>query len=86
MTHIDVNNPQAEARILAFARQQGIGLAAVVEKLALDYLPATQVEDPTLALFAQWEKEDDLLSEEERAKNDKVYAKIEKNGIPRVRI
>ena len=40
----------------------------------------------TQSLFAQWAEEDAQMTEEERAKNERVYAEIEKNGIPRVQI
>jgi hypothetical protein len=40
----------------------------------------------TQALFAQWVEEDARLTEEERTKNECIYAEIEKNGIPRVQI
>ena len=43
-------------------------------------------EDPTLALFAQWDREDALMTPEEKAENDRIYAEIEKNGIPRVQL
>lgn len=38
----------------------------------------------TKALFAQWAEEDAQLTEEEHAENERIYAEIEKNGIPRV--
>ena len=40
----------------------------------------------TQALFAQWAEEDARLTEEERTNNERIYAEIEKNGIPRVQI
>ena len=40
----------------------------------------------TPALFAIWALEDALLTEEERQKNERIYAEIEKNGIPGVQI
>ena len=40
----------------------------------------------TQAMFAQWAQEDAQLTEEERAENERIYAEIEKNGIPRVQI
>jgi len=40
----------------------------------------------TEALFAQWAEEDARMTQAERAENDRIYAEIEKNGIPRVQI
>jgi hypothetical protein len=42
--------------------------------------------DPSIALFAQWDEEDARMTPEQRAENERVYAQIEANGIPRVRI
>lgn len=38
------------------------------------------------ALFAQWEQEDVQRTPEEQADNERIYAEIETNGIPRVRL
>lgn len=43
-------------------------------------------KNPALALFEQWEQEDNQTTPEEQAENDRVYAQIEQNGITRVRI
>ena len=43
-------------------------------------------EDPTIALFAQWAKEDTNMTPEEQRKNRTLYARIEKNGISRTTI
>jgi len=47
---------------------------------------ASNSKDSTQALFAQWAEEDEQLTDEEREQNERVYAEIEKNGIPRVQI
>jgi hypothetical protein len=44
------------------------------------YQPAIQATE----LFAQWAKEDEAMTDEERADNDRIYSEIEKNGIPRM--
>lgn len=57
-------------------------------------LPQAQVQNGTAsmhdastqALFAQWAEEDARLTREERTENERIYAEIEKNGIPRVQI
>jgi hypothetical protein len=41
---------------------------------------------PLLALFAQWEKEDAAMSDEEIERVDAVFDAIEKNGIPRIQL
>ena len=43
-------------------------------------------KNPALGLFEQWEQEDARMTPYEEAKNEQVYAQIEQNGIPRVRI
>ena len=35
-------------------------------------------------LFAQWEEEAAQMTDEEREAEDRIYAEIEKNGIPRI--
>lgn len=47
---------------------------------------ASNINDATQALFAQWAEEDEHLTDEQRQENERVYAEIEKNGIPRVKI
>jgi hypothetical protein len=63
-----------------------IPLDAKVRVTFEDAAPAPAERDPTLALFAQWDDEDSRMTPEQRAENERVYAEIEKNGIPRVRI
>jgi len=40
--HLDVS-PQTEARLTAAARQRGIDVASLIEKLAVDYLPPANI-------------------------------------------
>lgn len=42
--------------------------------------------DPTVALFERWAQEDAAITPEQEAENERIYAEIERNGIPRVRI
>lgn len=37
------------------------------------------------ALLAQWEQEDAQMTPEQQADNARIYAEIEREGIPRVR-
>lgn len=43
-------------------------------------------QQKTLELLEQWEREDAALSSEQQAQNERVFAEIERNGIPRVRL
>lgn len=43
-------------------------------------------KNPALALFEQWDKEDAEMTPEEQAQNERVYAQIAQNGVPRVRV
>jgi hypothetical protein len=54
--------PDEEARLAAAARREGLEPAELVRKLMIEHLPPVtpteEDEDPTLALFAQWDRED----------------------------
>ena len=45
-----------------------------------------RLSDEAWAMIDQWEKEDAQTTPEQQAENARIYAEIEKNGIPRVRI
>ena len=47
---------------------------------------AESASNPTVALFEQWATEDAEMTPEQVAENERIYAEIEKNGIPRVQI
>jgi hypothetical protein len=51
-----------------------------------DEEPQAHPNAPLLALFAQWEKEDAEMSEEEIERVNAVFDEIEKNGIPHLQI
>ena len=60
-------SPQTEARLTAAAQQRGIDIAALIEKLATDYLPPAQapespvIDEENAAAIAQlkaWMRED----------------------------
>ena len=60
--------PSEEARLEAAARRQGLDPAEFAQKLVterLPPLPSDQEEDPTIALFAQWDREDAAMTAEE---------------------
>ena len=49
-------------------------------------LPNKREDDPTLALFEQWDEEDARQSSEAQAENERIYSSIEQNGIHRIQI
>lgn len=75
-----------EAEISAAAKQNGMAPADLVKKLVKDHLPTATPNVSTQELFAKWAEEDAHMTDEERAQNERVYAEIEKHGIPRVQI
>ena len=57
-----------EARLETAARREGLDPAELARKLVIERLPSTipdEEEDPTLALFAQWDREDAAMTPEE---------------------
>jgi hypothetical protein len=78
--------PFIEKRLEAEASKAGISKTEYAAQLLVQSLPPSVEEDPTLALFAQWDREDTQLTPEEQAKNERIYVEIEKNGIPRIQI
>jgi len=61
--------PEEEARLRSAARRDGVDPVELARKLVTDNLPAAPAgprgEDPTLALFRQWEEEDANMTSEE---------------------
>ena len=73
-------NPTEEVRLVAAARQKGIPLAEFARKLVTEHLPpltTNEEADPTLALFAQWEREDANKTPEEIAAEDQLWNEFE---------
>jgi|HubBroStandDraft_4_1064222.scaffolds.fasta_scaffold369479_2 hypothetical protein len=72
--------PREEAWLAAQAAQQGLQPAEIIKKLVDEHLPP-EVEidetDKTVALFAQWDKEDASRTPEETAANDKLWQEFE---------
>ena len=68
MTLIIELTPSEEERLATVARQKGIEPAELARKLVTEHLPPISLEeeeDPTLALFAQWDREDARMTPEE---------------------
>ena len=60
--------PIEEARLEAAARREGLDAAELARKLVIERLSPVKPdegEDPTLALFAQWDQEDAAMTPEE---------------------
>jgi hypothetical protein len=60
--------PAEEARLEAAARREGLDATELARKLVIERLPPDTPdgeEDPTLALFEQWDREDAAMTPEE---------------------
>ncbi len=77
-------SPLQEQIIRETAAREGVSVAEITVRALQEQFP--HPNQAALELFAQWEREDALASEAERAEDARIYAEIEKNGIPRVRI
>jgi hypothetical protein len=68
--------PTEEARLTAAARQAGMAPTELARKLLTEHLPAVtsdRPEDPTLALFAQWDADDAQMTPEEVTEAQRDY-------------
>ena len=68
--------PTAAAQLMAAAQQAGLAPADLVQKLVAEHLPSIMPklpEDPTLALFAQWDTEDAQMTPEEVTETQRDY-------------
>jgi hypothetical protein len=74
-------SPTEEARLLAAARNTGVAPSDFAKTLMTEHLPPTSEErdDPTLALFAQWEKEDAAMTPEETEADRLLWEKFQAN-------
>ncbi len=77
-------SPIQEQIIRETAEREGVSLAEITVRALQERFP--HPNQKTLELFAQWEREDALASENERAEDARIYAEIEKHGIPRLRL
>ncbi|MGO8671246.1 MAG: hypothetical protein ACLQVD_07785 [Capsulimonadaceae bacterium] len=77
---------QAETRLNTLAEREGLDPVAFVEKLIADYQPRVQrlEQDPTLALFTQWQVEDSRMTTEEAEQEAELWRDFE-NGINETR-
>jgi len=84
---IDLSSEE-EARLAVAARQKGVAPQECARQLLTEHLPSLSSngsnEDPTLAIFAQWEQEDARKTHAEIADEERLWAEFEK-GINETR-
>ncbi len=77
--------PTEEAQLKTAARQKGVDPAVFLKQLMTEHLPEPAAspeslpEDPTLALFAQWAKEDAQMTPEELAEENRTWEEFKSN-------
>lgn len=82
--------PTEEAQLKTAAHQKGVDPASLLKQLMSEHLPELAAspealpEDPTLALFAQWAKEDAQVTPEEVAEENRLWEEFER-GINETR-
>jgi hypothetical protein len=76
-------SPDEHARLDAAAKQEGMAPEDLARKVLTDHLPPLvpppQSEDPTLALFRQWEQEGTARTPEEAARENELWAQFQAN-------
>jgi hypothetical protein len=76
-------NADEEARLAAAARHEGLDPAELARRLVVEHLPSITVggreEDPTLALFAQWEAEDARMTPAEMEAARREFEEFKQN-------
>lgn len=79
---------EEEARLELAAKRRGVPPQECAKELLVEHLPlVTQngaEDDPTLALFAQWEQEDARKTPEETAEEERLWEEFER-GINETR-
>jgi hypothetical protein len=80
--------PGEEARLAAAAAAEGILPAELAQRLVAEHLPPAVEngagEDPTLALFAQWGRDDAQMTAEEAEEERRLWEQFE-SGINETR-
>ena len=74
--------PEEETRLAATAEQQGLEPEALARKLVSQYLPPiplANADDPTLALLAQWDREDAEMTPEEMEEARRDFEEFKRN-------
>ena len=79
--------PEQEARLADAARKEGLEPTVLAQKFVADRLPTLpQIpeQDPTLALFEQWRREDAQMTPEESEQERQLWEAVEQ-GINEAR-
>ncbi|MFN3648945.1 MAG: hypothetical protein ACK47B_05125 [Armatimonadota bacterium] len=75
--------PDDEARLARAARDQGLSVEEVARRLLAEHLPPLEQlnedSDPTLALLAQWDREDAHLTPDEVAEERRLWNDFKRN-------
>lgn len=83
MTLIIDLTPTEEACLTAAAQEVGLAPAELAKKLLTNQLPGLAAKgaevDPTLALFARWEREDAGMTPEEVAEEERQWKEFKGN-------
>ena len=75
-------SPEQEARLTRLAQHEGLDPVEVVKRLVTDHLPELESDtepDPTLALFAQWDREDQNLTQVEIDEENRTWEDFKTN-------
>jgi hypothetical protein len=73
-------NPAEQAQLTAAAKQQGVAPEELARKVLTAHLPAVvERENPTLALFRQWEAEAAARSPEEAERENELWEQFQAN-------
>jgi hypothetical protein len=75
-------DPAVEARLAAAAREAGMAPEDLANRVLAQHLPALDaglLEDPTLALFRQWEAEDALRTPDESVRERELWEQFQTN-------
>lgn len=80
--------PPEEANLRQTATLMGLAPEELVRDIVIKHLPTIDQTtlSPTEELFRQWAIEDAEMTDEQRSDNERIYAEIERNGIPRTQI
>ena len=72
--------PTEEARLAEAVRQTGLSPNEAAHSVLAEHLPSVDTEnDPTLALFAQWNAEDAAMTAEEADAERQLWERFESN-------
>lgn len=69
-------SPAEEARLTSAAQKEGIAPGELARRLVVERLPgddSAEADDPMLALFARWEREDSAMTPTEIAEENRQW-------------